>query len=77
MSTLNQPDRIAGFPCPVCGVFIPTSINDLLSASSITCPSCRLQLEIDMNHSSKALEILNQVQEAQENVKAASSYNGQ
>lgn len=76
MNGLNQPDRVAGFPCPVCGIFIPTTINDLLYASSLSCPSCRLQLDIDRNDSKKALEVLSQVDEAQKKVKAASTYNG-
>ena len=57
--------RIPGMPCPRCGNFIPTSINELLSANYLRCPTCQLQLNIDRQNSRKALNALEKVEEAQ------------
>lgn len=68
--------RIPGMPCPRCGNFIPTSINELLSANYLRCPTCQLQLNIDRQNSRKALNALEKVEEAQKQLDEKSKFNG-
>lgn len=69
-------DRVGGFNCPVCGGFIPTSMEELVTSSSLVCPFCKLQLAIDKANSRKAMEAMNKVMEAQKNVEKASHFDG-
>ena len=46
MQNMNR-DKVGGFSCPVCGGFIPTSMEELVTSSSLVCPVCNLQLTID------------------------------
>lgn len=73
--TQQQGQRIPGIQCPRCNNFIPTSIQQLLSASSLLCPTCGLKLSIDKNKSDRALKILAKVEEAQQKVDKASKFN--
>lgn len=69
-------DKVGGFNCPVCGGFIPTSMEELVTSSSLVCPFCNLQLAIDKANSQKAIEAMNKVMEAQKNVEKASHFDG-
>lgn len=57
-----------GLRCPRCNEFIPTTIHELLTASSLWCPHCLLQLKIDRGNSQKALTALKKVEVAQQHV---------
>ena len=69
----NQ-QKTPGLNCPKCGAFIPTSISELLSASGLRCPQCHLVLTINRHESKRAMEILKNVDEAQQNLKKATSF---
>ena len=56
---------MSGMPCPACNCFIPITMHQILSSSSIFCSSCGLKLEINKAASSKAIEALRKVAEAQ------------
>lgn len=60
--------QIPGMNCPKCGNFIPTTITELLNSSGLTCPHCRLTLTINREESKKAMEILKDVDKAQQNL---------
>ena len=67
--------KTPGLTCPKCQHFIPTTINELITASYLECPHCRLRLNINKNESKKALEILSNVNDAQKNLEKASKFN--
>lgn len=64
-TTTQQQQRMLGMPCPSCSCFIPITMYQILESSSIFCPSCGLRLEINKAASSKAIEALQKVTEAQ------------
>ena len=39
-------ERETGIPCPVCGKFIPLSIQTLLTSPDVVCPHCHTKLVI-------------------------------
>ena len=57
-----------GIPCPHCNTRIPTSMQELVTATKIVCPICRLELWIDRKSSEKAIMAMNKVLEAQKNL---------
>ena len=61
-----------GIPCPHCNTKIPTSMQELVTASKIVCPICRLELWINKSESQKAIDAMNKVLEAQNNLEKAS-----
>lgn len=63
--TDNEGKQTSGMPCPSCHAFIPISIYQIISGSSIFCPACGLRLDIDKSKSAKALEILKRIHEQQ------------
>lgn len=63
-----------GLNCPQCGQFIPTTITELLSASALVCPHCRLQLQINRNESKQAMDILKEVDDASKNLEKAINF---
>ena len=71
---LNNNQKQPGLNCPQCGTFIPTTIAELLSARSLRCPHCRLELTINRKESKRALEILQKVDDAQKNLDNASKF---
>ena len=75
MNNVNKPEQIPGVTCPGCGNFIPTTIAELLTAHSLRCPTCSLQLMIDRQQSRKALDALQKVQYAQERVRKTENFN--
>jgi transcription elongation factor Elf1 len=66
----------SGFKCPVCGGFIPVSIQQLLTNETFFCPVCGLEIRLNRNDSQNALNALQKVHNAEENVKKASVFNG-
>lgn len=75
MQNVNR-DKVGGFNCPVCGSFIPTSMEELITRASLICPICNLELSIDKKSSEKAMEAMNKVMEAQKNVENTSHFDG-
>lgn len=67
-------EQKAGMKCPQCGIFIETSIFELLTSSDLTCPSCHLRLSIDRMKSRPAFDALRKVQEAQKNLENKSKF---
>ena len=55
-----------GMKCPKCGTFIATTISELLTASGLTCPNCRLVLTINREESKKAMEILENAEKVED-----------
>ena len=70
---MNQ-QRTPGLNCPKCNHFIETTITELISASYIECKHCRLRLEINIQESKRALEILGDVERAKQRVQEASTF---
>ena len=67
--------REPGLNCPQCGHFIRTTIAELVSTSYLLCPHCHLKLMINRQESKKALDILNKVNDAAQNLEKASHFN--
>lgn len=65
---IQDNNRKAGFNCPQCGQFIPTSMEELVSCPQITCIHCGLVLTLDRNQSGKAIELMNNVLDAKKKV---------
>ena len=55
---------MSGMPCPACNCFIPITMYQILSSSSIFCPSCGPRLDINKVALSKSIEDLKKVAEA-------------
>lgn len=55
---------MSGMPYPSCSCFIPITMYQILSSSSIFCPSCGLRLDINKAALSKSIEALKKVAEA-------------
>lgn len=68
---LQDNNKQAGFKCPACGEFIPTSMEELVSCPQITCIHCGLVLMLDRNQSGKAIELMNNVLDAKRRVDEA------
>ena len=41
----QQSQRPSGMPCPQCGGFIPVSMQQIITDSSILCPHCGLAID--------------------------------
>lgn len=67
-------EQKAGLKCPQCGMFIETSIFELLTAQALECPACHLRLNIDRMKSGPAFEILRKVQQAKDNLEKKSKF---
>ena len=67
-------EQKAGVKCPQCGTFIETSIFELLTSSTLSCPSCHLRLSIDRMKSKPAFDALRKVQQAQQNLEEKSKH---
>ena len=64
--TYNEP----GLPCPDCSFIIKMTIDDLLYKRAIVCPSCKLELKLDVQHSQKSLELLQDIRNAEKRLNA-------
>ena len=62
---MEQQQRTSGIECPNCKGFIPISMMQIITASSIFCPACGLRLDLDNAKSQKAIEALKRLEEAQ------------
>lgn len=72
---MNPEQKTPGINCPTCGQFIPTTITELITSKSLNCPYCGLQLNIDRQKSQSAIEALQKVNHAQQEVEARSHFN--
>lgn len=61
----QQAQRPSGMPCPQCGGFIPVSMQQIITDSSILCPHCGLRLNINQQESRPAIDALKKFQQAQ------------
>lgn len=68
-------EQKTGLKCPQCGIFIETSIFQLLTEQGLTCPACHLRLNIDHIKSQPAMDALRKVQQAQKNLEEKSKFN--
>ena len=62
-----------GMNCPRCKQFIPTTIQELLTSASLVCPHCGLILNINREESKRAMAILQDVNNAQQNLNAVAN----
>ncbi len=67
-SQAQQSSQRPGLPCPQCRFLIEMSIERLLYQSEFKCPACFLTLTMDRMSSQPALELLQKLQVAAENV---------
>ncbi len=58
-----------GLNCPECSFKITISIEQLVSGSSIICPSCGLKLDVDDQKSKPAIEAVKKLDNALKNRK--------
>jgi transcription elongation factor Elf1 len=65
-----------GIPCPECQSFIPMSLEKVLGQRQFSCPSCGLQLTIDLNQSQQGMKVLQNIKQAQDQVREARPYQG-
>ena len=72
---MGNQQNTPGMKCPQCGKIIQTSIAELLSAPSIHCQYCGLELRINREESKKAMDLMRKVQEAEQNLDKASHFN--
>lgn len=70
----NQQTRPSGLPCPECGFFIETSLEDLLYKRSLTCPSCLLELTMDRDASQESIEWLQKLNHATQEIKKVQTF---
>lgn len=73
--TQKQPTRelsaAPGFLCPECqNVKIRLSLPKFLSATEINCPGCGVVFQMDKSQCSELVEMLQDLQDADENVQA-------
>lgn len=66
--------QVSGMKCPVCEMFIPISIPQLLYDGGIMCPHCGLTLTINKQLSRPALEALKKVDDATRKVEETESF---
>jgi len=57
-----------GFACPECTFLIQPTIRDLLYELTIQCPQCGLKLHMDKQASNAALQALQELHVAVENI---------
>jgi transcription elongation factor Elf1 len=73
--TPKKPEnRLAGFNCPVCSFFIEVSIKGLLYDTNHRCPRCSTDFKMDRNESSEALELIQKVHTAMENLDSVKEF---
>lgn len=66
--------RISGMNCPVCRMFVPISISQLLYDGGIMCPHCGLMMTINKSQSKQALDALKKVEGATKKVRETESF---
>lgn len=73
-STQPVRQQASGMKCPVCEMFIPISIPQLLCDGEIMCPHCGLTMTINKQQSRQALEALRKVDDATRKVRETESF---
>lgn len=66
--------RPAGFNCPNCQFFIEVSVHSLLYATGHTCPGCHTQFTMNRGESKEALELVQKLHVAMENVQKSKEF---
>lgn len=66
--------RVSGMNCPVCQMFVPISISQLLYDGGIMCPHCGLMMTINKSQSRRALDALKKVEDATKKVRETESF---
>lgn len=72
--TNKQPERVPGFNCPKCNFFIEVSLQSLLYDHSHKCPSCLTEFSMDRQESKQALELIQKVYTAMQNLETAKNF---
>lgn len=70
----EKPRQRTGFACPVCGGFIETTAVNIITATCLFCPSCRLRLSVDRINSRQAFNALKKINEAKKNLEEKSKF---
>ena len=70
----QQQNRPPGIPCPKCSFFIEMSLQSLLYNRGFKCPVCHLELTMDRASSQPALELIQKLNVAMENVERAKKF---
>ncbi len=70
----NQQNHPSGMPCPECQFFIQISLEDLLYKQSFQCPSCLLEITMNRSNSQEALQLLQDVKIAIDEVKKSRQF---
>lgn len=70
--TANQ--HADGVNCPVCQMFIPVSISQLLNDGGVVCPHCGQTMTIDKFQSRQALEALKKLEGATKKLRDSESF---
>lgn len=65
---MSQTQQEPGIPCPQCNNLIKFTVADLLGRDEFYCSHCGLKLSMDRSQSQPAMEVLEQVQVAVEEV---------
>lgn len=65
-----QKQRPAGFNCPKCAFFIEVSVESLLQAENEKCPKCQSVFTMNRDSSEVALEFLQRLKVATDNLKS-------
>jgi len=74
MQNKTQP---VGFNCPKCNSFVEVSFKSLLSQASINCPFCLISFTMDRNESKHALELMQKLNTALDNLEATKNFKPQ
>jgi len=67
----KQKQRPAGFNCPKCAFFIEVSIESLLRSENEKCPKCQTVFTMNRDESQVALEFLQRLKVAADNLKSS------
>lgn len=66
--------HVNGMNCPVCQMFIPISVSQLLYDGEIMCPYCGLTMTINKSQSNQALDALKKLEDATTKLRETESF---
>lgn len=66
--------RASGFPCPNCQFHVEVSIQSLLYSEKQICPGCHTEFKMDRGRSREALNMVQKLQVAMENMQKAKEF---